>query len=285
MENLNILLTIQSLLNSFTKAERRVADLVLEKPESISNNSITNLAEIAGVGDTSVVRFCRKLGFKGYQSFKMTMVKELAFLENKAVVLIEEGVEENDSLDSIMMKICSNYIKSIENTKDMINVENLDKIIDCILKAESINFYGLVTSGTSAQDAKHKLTRLGLKADAFTDGHSMAMNAVMLNKKQVAIGISHSGSTIDLISAMKLAKEAGAVTIAITHYLKSPITKYCDYILVTTANENPAQAGSLSQKICQMFIIDVLFTSILAAKKDSLEMLGKTGKALDDKLY
>lgn len=71
--NTNIVLQIQSTYNQLTRAERKVADYVLQNKNKVLYMSITDLADACKVGDTSVYRFCRTLGMDGYQQFKMKL--------------------------------------------------------------------------------------------------------------------------------------------------------------------------------------------------------------------
>ena len=64
---------IRSAYNQFTRAEKRVADFILENPKKVLFMSISDLAEACDVGDTSVFRFCKTMNMKGYQEFKMTL--------------------------------------------------------------------------------------------------------------------------------------------------------------------------------------------------------------------
>lgn len=275
------LLKIRSLYNSFTKKEKKIADYVLNN-SNVIYMSITELAEACDVGETTIIRFCRKLGTKGYQEFKLVLAREM--------VSPEEDVHQNigplDDLESIIKKTTQANINAIDDTAKVISSNELDKAINAILNADKVDIYGVGASAFTAGDAKYKLMRIGINAEAIGDPHIQCMSTVNLTPKSVAMGISFSGSTKDTVDSLTLAKETGAFTIAITNYEKSPITKVADAVLLTSAKETPLRSGALTSKIAQLHIIDILYTCIAIKKKEkSYEILNKTAEAVLSKMY
>jgi DNA-binding MurR/RpiR family transcriptional regulator len=275
------LLKIRSLYNSFTKKEKKIADYVLNN-SNVIYMSITELAEACDVGETTIIRFCRKLGTKGYQEFKLVLAREM--------VSPEEDVHQNigplDDLESIIKKTTQANISAIEDTVKVVSSDELDKAINAILNADKVDIYGVGASAFTAGDAKYKLMRIGINAEAIGDPHIQCMSTVNLTPKSVAMGISFSGSTKDTVDSLTLAKETGAFTIAITNYEKSPITKVADAVLLTSAKETPLRSGALTSKIAQLHIIDILYTCIAIKKKEkSYEILNKTAEAVLSKMY
>lgn len=165
-------------------------------------------------------------------------------------------------------------------------MSELEKAVDAIINARKIQFYGVGASGYTALDAKYKFMRLGLNVDANLDAHIQAISAVSLTDKDVAVGISFSGSTKDTVETCRLAKEAGAKVIAITNYARSPITSVADIVLLTSAKETPLRSGALTSKIAQLHILDLLYTAVAVKLKDrAVQELNKTAKAVLKKLY
>ena len=282
MSEKQCLLKIRSLYTSFSKTEKIIADYIFENSNKIIYMSITELAENCEVGETTIIRFCRKVGLKGYQEFKLLLAREMVEPEENW----HENVKNEDDLDKIINKITNSNIQVIKDTSNFINKEQLKKAVDVIIASDKVDIYGVGASAFTAGDAKYKFMRLGINCESFGDPHMQAMSAVNLNSKSVAIGISFSGSTKDTVDSLELAKKAGAFTIAITNYVKSPITKVADLVLLTSAKETPLRSGALTSKIAQLYILDILYTA-LAIKKDklALEALNKTAEAVLPKLY
>lgn len=276
------MLKIRSLYNSFSKTEKKVADYIFLNGSKVIYLPITEFGENCGVGETTIIRFCRKIGLKGYQEFKLVLAREMVHPNENFL----DNVGNEDSLSEVIRKITFTNIKAIEDTAKMISKKQLDKAVSAILMAEKVDIYGVGASGFTAGDAKYKLMRIGVKCEAFSDPHIQSMSAVLLNNKSVAIGISFSGSTKDTTDALTLAKKSGAFTIAITNYVKSPITKVADAILLTSSNETPIRSGALTSKIAQLHVLDILYTAItLKEKEKAYEYLNKTAEAVLPKLY
>ncbi|MDR7314601.1 MurR/RpiR family transcriptional regulator [Brevibacillus nitrificans] len=278
----NTLLQIQSLLPSFTKSEQKVAHIVLNQTESVIYSSVIDLAEKAEVGETTVLRFCRKIGFRGYQEFKLALAQELV----NPVKNLHGEVGEDDSLGILTQKVTATNRQAIEDTSTLFDLEQLERCIELLGNAGTIHFYGVGTSAVTAQDAKYTCLRIGLRVDAFTESHLQAMAAATLGPGDVAVGLSVSGSTKDTIDSLKVAKEAGATVICITHYRRSPITNVADITLLTAAQEGPLQGGSLAAKMAQLHVLDVIATALTMRNKEKALMYKeRTAKAVLARKY
>ena len=188
--------------------------------------SITGLAEACEVGDTSVFRFCKTLKLKGYQEFKMMLSLSLHD-EATGQGRLEGDINLTDSFAEVSQKVLNTNMSALEETYSLLNEEQFGQVIDCLYQAKRICFFGVGASMISA-----------LKAVLF----------------------SYSGATKYTIHAARLAKKAGAKTICITRFLKSPLTSFSDITLLCGANEGPLQGGSTSSEISQLFLIDLMYT-------------------------
>lgn len=276
------LLKIRTLYNSFSKTEKMIADYVLENREEIIYMSVTELAEKCKVSETTIIRFCRKIGLKGYQEFKLVLAREMVNkYEN-----VHDKITSEDDIEEIINKVTESNIQAIIDTARLLSRDTIERASEVILVADKVDIYGVGASGFTAGDTKYKFMRIGIKCEAFNDPHMQCMSAVNLTDKSVAIGISFSGSTKDTVDSLSKAKEAGAFTIAITNYSKSPITKVADLVLLTAARETPLRSGALTSKIAQLDVIDILYT-VLAVKSENkaYERLNITAEAVLPKLY
>lgn len=276
------LLNIQSHLNGLTKAEQKVAQYILDHASDIIYHSVTELAEKADVGETTVLRLCRKLKFQGFQDFKLSLAQDLV----KPLDHLHEEVTEEDDAMALNEKIIATHIRTLEQTRELAVSEQLGKAIDALHQARSIYFFGVGSSGLTAVQAAHSFSRIGKHSSAKTDTHFQAMEAALMTKEDVAVGLSISGSTKDMIENLTLAKKTGATIIAITSNARSPITKVADIVLLMIARENPLQGSSLSAKISQLAVIDILNVAVsLRMKDDALRVREVTAKAISEKLF
>ncbi|MCT2195562.1 MurR/RpiR family transcriptional regulator [Paenibacillus sp. p3-SID1389] len=276
------LLSIRSHFGGLTKTEQKVAQYILDNAQDVIYHSVTELAERANVGETTVLRLCRKLKFHGFQDFKLSLAQDLVKPSDR---LYHEVTEEDDAL-TLNKKIISMHIGTLEQTSELVNAEQLEKAISLLHQADNIHFFGVGSSGLTAQQAAHSFSRIGKRSLARTDTHFQAMMASLMGVGDVAVGISISGSTKDTIDSLNLAKQAGAQIIVITSNARSPITKLADIVLLMVGRENPLQGSSLSAKISQLAIIDILNVGVsLKIKDEALKYRELTAKAITEKLY
>ena len=133
--------------------------------------------------------------------------------------------------------------------------------------AKRIILFGVGSSGLTAEDFKFKLMRIGYPIDAVTNNHFMYMQASLMKEGDVAIGISHTGYSEETYKSLKLAKENGAITIALTHNMRSPITNVSDYVLVNGNRQGHIQGDSLGTRMTQLFVLDLIYMLIVQANK------------------
>ncbi len=283
MNTTNLLQDIQLNYNQFTKTEKKIADFVIGNVNSVLFMSITDLAEASGVADASVYRFCRSVGAKGYQDFKM----KLSFsVSPDEMSMTETENFKIDSLDYTLDKILQNHISVLKETRMLIRQEALRKTLRMMEEAKNIYFFGIGDSLLTAKEARNKFLRICNKVNTIDDPHMQAMTASMAGADDLIFIISYSGATKDNVYVAEIAKKAGAKVVGITHFIKSPLTNYTDVLLVCGSNEGPLDGGAMGTKLSQLYVIDVLFQEYYARnKQESMENNKKTSRAVVDKLY
>ncbi|WNS78894.1 MurR/RpiR family transcriptional regulator [Domibacillus sp. DTU_2020_1001157_1_SI_ALB_TIR_016] len=254
---------IRSYYARLSAKEKKVADYILQNPEKIIHITINELAEDLHVADATVFRFCKRIGFKGYQAMKIALASEIM----EPIQQIHEEISENDDEKTITKKIFQSNIQTLENTLHLLNENALHQAVSLLLHAAKIEFYGVGGSMVIAMDAYHKFIRTGIKAFSFVDSHYQLMSASQLTEKDVAVVISHSGTNKDTINILKTAKKNGAKTIGITGYPKSFIGQNVDVALFTSSEETDFRSEALSSRIGQLSIIDALYVNIMVLNK------------------
>jgi DNA-binding MurR/RpiR family transcriptional regulator len=272
---------ISSHYKAMTKSEQKVADYVMNHTEEAVYLTVTDLAEKVSVGETTVLRFCRKLNYKGYQDFKLAVAQSQVASTEK----LDREISDSDPLGVVAAKITQQNTKTLTNTLELFQGEVLQKAIDLLSAAKSISFFGIGSSGFTAQDAEHRFMRMGFNVSYSADSHVMAMKASLVKEGDVVIGISTSGSTKDVVDTMRIAKDKEAKVVCITNHGRSPITKYADVILLAASKESPLQGGAFSSKIAQLHLLDILTKAIEMQRKESFGSIKKTAEAVLDKMY
>lgn len=276
------LLKIKGAYSTFKKAERRIADSILQNPEEVINLSITELADRAEASESTVVRFCKTLGYKGYYELKIALARELIIPPQQ----IYEEINLNDTPATIKAKVFQANILALQDTIKILDDRELERAGEAISKAKMVVFYGLATSAAVALDSAHKFLRINIRSVSYSDTHMQAISAALLGKGDVAIGISHSGSSRDVVDALRIARQSGATTVCITHHTKSPITKVSDIKLYTAARETALRSDAMTSRIAQLSILDVLYVSVaLKRYEESLGSLERTKEALAEKKF
>ncbi|RPF54312.1 MurR/RpiR family transcriptional regulator [Aquisalibacillus elongatus] len=256
-ETKQVLNLIRGSMSQFSDKEQKIARYILRNPQLIIHTTINQVADDLDIAEATVFRFCRRLGFKGYQALKIALASEVV----ETVVDIHEEISEDDSPIEVTDKVFHSNIKAIERTNEIQNEESIKTVIDKLTETKNVYFYGNGGSGIVAQDAQHKFIRLGINAHAYMDSHLQLMSASQLNNQCVAFFISHTGANVDILDVVEVAKEKGAFTIAITNYAKSPLSKAVDIALYTLSDETKYRTEAISSRIAELSIIDALYVN------------------------
>ena len=239
-------------------AEKRIADYLLTHTGEIIDLSISELAKKCDCGDATVVRFSRRLELEGYQELKLRIAAEM-----NASSTIGEEIGENDGCFTIFKKRIRDISESLYSTETVLDEKMLERATEAIAGADRIVIFGLGNSAAIAQDAAHKFSRLGLCAQVCTDNHMQAIIASHMKRGNIAIGISHSGSSKDIVEALQLAKACGATTVCVTNFGSSPIVEVSDICLFTKSGETKHSILAMSSRIAQLAIFDSIYTHIV----------------------
>ncbi len=272
---------IRFMYNQMGPGERKIAEYLLEHTEELINTSVSELAERCGCGDATVVRFSRKLGFDGFQAMKIVFAAEL-----NTTSTISSEIERSDSCLEIFRKRINDISVALWSTESVLDGNSLDKAARMIMEAKRIVIFGLGNSASIVQDAAHKFLRLGLNAQSCSDNHMQAIIASHLDRSSVAIGVSHSGSSRDIVEALRLSKASGASTVCITNYSSSPIVRESDVALFTKSEETKHSILAMTSRIAQLAIFDAIYTYIVVnSSKNARNAIYNTEYSLQDKKY
>lgn len=277
----SIIHKIRGLYSSMGPAEKKIADYILADTQGIIGYSVTELAEKCGCGDATVVRFSRRIGFDGFQALKIGIAGEIGSTSS-----IGTEIKKDDSCFEIFKKRITDISLSLQSTESVLDEQTLEKAAKTIMNARRIAVFGLGNSAAIAMDAAHKFLRLGLDAQSCTDNHMQAIIASHLDRKSVAIGISHSGSSKDIVDALRLSKIGGATTICVTNFGSSPIVEASDISIFTKSEETKHSILGMSSRIAQLTIFDAIYTYIVIhSDKEAVQAIYNTEFALQNKKY
>ena len=236
----DLLLTIQGHYPSLTRTEQRIADTLLADRDRIMWVSISEFGELAQVSDASIVRFCRKIGLKGFQELKLRLAQQ-------SVTAPSVDTEATGPLLSrVRSKVGTRHERAVRDSVALVGERELGQAAEWLMKARRIHCFGTGASQLTAMDASYQLLRIGLPAQAFGDSHVQAMTAATLGDLDVVLGVSVSGSTKDTLSTLTIAHQNGARIIALTNYRRSPLDQLADVVLLAAAEAGPLEGGQLA---------------------------------------
>lgn len=273
-----ILVKARFLLPSLTKSEKKAALLVLDKPGSVMELTLAEFAKAAGSSQTSVLRFCQRLGLEGYTELKLQLTKELSIKEPE---LLNNDISPNSSFSEIMAKVFWINIQTLKDTLTL-NSENCEEALKVITSAESVSFFGIGDAVIPCHLMDIKLKRIGIRSQVHHDPDLQLTTASLLGPRDVAIAISHSGRSRSVVEAMRLAKQRGASTICITKYDKSPLTKVSDITIFTATIDATLGKDIIARRIPEQAILESLYLGLLAKRGgECAENLKITAKVIE----
>lgn len=256
---------IRASIPALPPAEQRVARLLLADPRGFATQPVAELAGRAQVSKPTVVRFCRSVGYDGLADFKL----KLAGSVNEGVPFVHRAVDEDDKTADIVVKVVDNAVAALLRYRNAAAAPAMERAIDALVAAgragRRIEFYGVGNSGIVAQDAQHKFFRLGVHAQAVSDGHVQVMSATMLQPGDVAVVISNSGRSRDLLDVADITRRKGATLVAVTAS-GSPLALLARHAgAVLLAADHPEDADRYSpmvSRLLHLMIVDILTTGV-----------------------
>ncbi|SER34648.1 transcriptional regulator, RpiR family [Gracilibacillus ureilyticus] len=258
-KNQTCLMNIRTNYPRFSVTERKIADYIIKHPQNIIHSSINQVAEDLNVAESTVFRFCKRIGYKGYQAMKIALASEVISSEDN----IHEKVEQGDMIETVASKVFQSHIQSLKDTLEIIDEEKLQLAVGMLTAARSVQFFGSGGSSIVALDGYHKFIRTGLQVQAVQDTHMQLMAAAQLTSEDCAILISHSGASKDIIHILNILRKSNVKTIAITNFAKSTLSESVNIALYTSSEETSYRTEAFSSRVAQLTLIDVLYVNIL----------------------
>lgn len=270
------LLRLRESQEQMSATERTVADYLLAHKGEAMNLSIHQLAEKTFVSPSTVIRMCQRIGFAGYKEFRQAVTCEMAArrLDHEQE---QKEIARFDTLEEIVDKVTYRNYRSLEDTRNLMDIGTLRECVDLLRSARMVLLFGMGASLCAAHDLNLKLIRLNKPCMVNDDWHVQMLQAKNATKEDLAIVVSYSGETVEVIECMKALRENGTPIIAITRRMDSPVTKLSDYRLYTSDSEATFRSGAMASRISQLNIIDILFVAYANTEYDyCLDQLSKT---------
>ena len=266
--------------STYTDTEKRIAEYILSHKEEVINDSAQVLGEKVNTSAAAVVRFAKKVGFKGYTSMKVELAKD----HTVDPVDFYDIIKEEDSMALLVKKVQAINERNMAQTYKLMTPPILEEVIDKLILAKTIYLFGVGGSGIVCDDFENKLIRINKRVIYHKDPHIQLAASAHITEEDVALGISYSGDTKEVTTALEEAKEKGAYTVGITQMSRSKLSKICDALLHVPTEEKELRLGAILSRNSSLILTDILYYGITKASidhyKDTLKETKRIIKAL-----
>lgn len=280
----NVVNRINKEYENLRNAEKTVADYILKNINHRLEFSITEMANEIGVSEATISRLSKSLGYRGFQDLKLSIAAGVGNESN--IPNLPSKIHEKDSPEEVSLKLADALASSIRETRNILDHDALQKATAALGKAHQILFIGVGGAAAVCAEATHLFNKAGRFATCIEDGYSQIVNASTLNETHTVVGISHTGQTQSVSHALKLAREGGAATIAITSDRRSTVAETAEITLVTWKQQQaniPLFGDFLEGRSSQLYLVDLLFLSVLfQSSNGEKDNLHRTGAALQN---
>ena len=274
----NCLVKLQAIYDSLKTAEKKAADLLLDKPDFFAQATIIEAAEAAGCSEATLVRLARRLGYGGYPELKSVISSRTSSSPTK----LYQGITEEDDCGEVVKKVFSASIQALEDTLDILDKDEYKKAVDAVCSCKKLMLCGVGDAAAVARSGYQKFVRVGFDVHAPEDTDVQLIAVSHMKPGDVVIAISHSGRTKSIVDVIKYTRSLGVTVICITNYPVSPLAKNSDIILMTAAFAEHAKGEVMSKRVAELCILESLFVNVLLKCRDRLvENLERSNIALE----
>lgn len=256
----NVIAHIRAKYTTLSSSQKRVADYVFDYADKVMISSLADFAAACDVSDPTVMRFLHKIGYDSYQIFRVNIAQELAAGKDENFY---PDITQYDSIQDIRDKVLALTARSLQDSVTVIDANQIERLVGKILKANRIFIIGMGASSALAFDLHHKLLRFGLNASYSHDSHMINIICTGLKASDLLIVFSHSGESCEILDGMELAHANGTYVAAVCSYEHSSVVNAADCAILSSSFETKFRSDSLTSRIIQFAIIDMIYVSIV----------------------
>lgn len=273
------LINALSLRSEYTKAEKTIVKAIIDDTDFVISHSVTDFAQAISVSTASIVRFCKKAGLSGYPELRLELAK---YTKNnvKTEDCNESDVANARSVEGVVSHVISSTKQSIECLRDLIDKNDVQKVVEAVLSSRNILIAGIGASSLAAQDLQQKLARIGIFSHFGQSEDFQFVQLVSMSEKDLLILFSYSGNTASIRKLAENAKSRGIKTVAITKTGKNHLASIADIVLRVSSRESVLREGASVSRIEQLLLVDIIYYSTILAKQGSLDRIVATWDAV-----
>ncbi|WP_281893636.1 MurR/RpiR family transcriptional regulator [Phytohabitans aurantiacus] len=266
-----ILTRIRAVAPTLTVAHQRVAERILADPGAVASATITELAERCETSLTTITRFCRELDLPGYAELRLALATEVGRDDGRDRGRPLIAFSPEDPMSKVVASLVASDTRSMEDTAAQLDLAAVERAVAALSRARTIDVYAVSGSAGVAMDVQLRLHSIGRPCHLWKDVHDAICSANVRDHRDVALAVSHSGATAEVVEPIRVARERGATTIVITNFPRSPLADAADILLTTAAQDAPFRVGGLAARHTQMLILDCLYIGVVQRTLDASE--------------
>ncbi len=238
----------------------RTAQWITEHQEQAAGMSISDLAAATGVGETTVFRLCRALGFDGYRGLRLALAESRGLARGRRLAAAEPEAEGAPAamFARIARRTVESNSEALLDTLRLVDPETLERATKQLLEARHIHLMGFGSSYPVAADAYQRFLRLGLVASVYCDPHVLAALAAAPPAGSVFFAITYSGQTRDVVETLETAGRRGCTRIVLTSNPRGRVTELAETVLLSSVRRSRVTRELIATRISQLAIIDML---------------------------
>ncbi len=273
---------ISDALPKLKGSAQQVAQFVLDAPQETINLTITELASRTDVSEASISRFVRSLGYEGFHALKIRLAEDIV----SPMLIAHEDMLPDDTPTTAVQKAMTAGLRSLEDTVRILEMPVLEASIKALCNARQIELFASGNSIPVAMDFNFRLTKIGLRSRFSVDPTMQEMYASLSSSEDVALGISHTGSSRDTVHSLELAKQRGTRTICITNHSDSPLTRHSDFCLFTATRISHFREERMASNLATLALTEALYVGICVERSDaSAQAVSQTLRATGHRKY
>lgn len=258
-----LLVQLRGRLPGLSGALRQVADVILDDPEWASRATIVEMGERSATSSATVTRFCRTIGVGGYTELRVGIATELGRAAQAGwEVGIGADVLPDDPLDRVMRTLLAVDLRAMQETAAALDLRAVAAVVDGVIGARRVDFYATGGSAAVVEDMQLRMHRIGIASWTWSDVHNGLTSAALLRPGDVAFALSHSGRTTETVEMLAQARASGALTVALTNFVPSPIADAAEHVLSTSVREPSFRSGAMSARHSQILVLDLIYLAV-----------------------
>ena len=244
-----------------TELEQEIARYFLQVDTIVDDLSSQQVTQKLHVSQAALTRFAKKCGFTGYREFVFQYQHQASKQDT-----------HSHKHSPLTKRVLRSYSNLREQTQDLIDEAQLERVAQLIENAERVYFFGTGSSGLIAREMKLRFMRLGVVCEALTDQDGFAWTTSIMDENCLVLGFSLSGTTQSVLDSLLDAKEMGAKTILFTSAPNKNSQAYTETVLVASHSQS-SYIQRISAQLPMLFFIDLIYAYFLEINRDSKEKI------------